>query len=241
MKIIAHRGASWAAPENTLAAFRMAWREEADGIELDVRMTRDEEIVVIHDDNTFRTTGVDAPVVGRSIEQLKRLDAGSWKDPGWRSEPIPLLDEVLEIVPPGKMIFIEIKCGPEILSELRGAVQASRLPPQQIVFVGFSLETMRLAKLRFPDSEVLWNVESSRLEGASGPDQAISQILHAHLDGLGPGIGGSVNADLAARFKERGLKLFVWTIDDPAVGRQMKDLGIDYLATNRPGHLRNAL
>ena len=89
VEIVAHRGASADAPENTLASVKLAWKQHADAVEIDVYLTRDGKIVVIHDKNTKRTTGVDALVVRKSLKELRSLDAGSWKDPasGARSFP----------------------------------------------------------------------------------------------------------------------------------------------------------
>src|SRR5689334_354029 len=107
--VVAHRGASHEAPENTLAAFRLAWEQGADAIEGDFYLTRDREIVCIHDDNTKRTSGEDLSVAASTLAQLRRLDVGRWKDPKWKGERIPTLTEVLATIPAGKRIFIEIK------------------------------------------------------------------------------------------------------------------------------------
>ncbi len=109
MKIIAHRGASFDAPENTLAAIRLAWQQQADAVEIDVHLSRDRHLVAIHDFNTRKTTGRNRPVARQTLAQLRTLDAGQWKHPRWRGEKIPTLEEVLATVPPGKRLFIEIK------------------------------------------------------------------------------------------------------------------------------------
>jgi glycerophosphoryl diester phosphodiesterase len=93
--LIAHRGASREAPENTLAAFELAWQQGADGIEADFRLTRDGRIVCLHDATTGRTAGIDLAVAGASLEELKQLDFGSWKGSVWQGEPILVLEELL--------------------------------------------------------------------------------------------------------------------------------------------------
>src|SRR5262245_61979826 len=112
--IIAHRGASHDAPENTLAAFRLAWQQDADGIECDFYLTRDEAIACIHDETTKRTAGVDLTIADATLDQLRGLDVGSWKDKRWAGERIPLIEQVFQTIPKGKRIYIEVKCGPEI-------------------------------------------------------------------------------------------------------------------------------
>ncbi|HEY9250938.1 MAG TPA: glycerophosphodiester phosphodiesterase family protein, partial [Rariglobus sp.] len=84
VKIIAHRGASGEAPENTVAAARLGWTEQADAVEIDVHLTRDGRVVAIHDPTLLRTTGRDARVDELTLEEIRRLDAGVWKGARWR-------------------------------------------------------------------------------------------------------------------------------------------------------------
>jgi glycerophosphoryl diester phosphodiesterase len=109
--IIAHRGASHDAPENTLASFKLAWEQKADGIEGDFYLTKDGKIVCIHDKTTKRTSGqkVELDVAASTLAELRKVDVGAWKDPKYAGEKMPTLEEVLAIVPAGKVFFIEIK------------------------------------------------------------------------------------------------------------------------------------
>ena len=105
--IFAHRGSSAHAPENTLAAFELAIRQGADGIELDAKLTADHQVVVIHDSTVNRTTGANGIVRRMNLAEIKKLDAGSHFDYGFRGETIPTLDEVFETV--GHRIFINVE------------------------------------------------------------------------------------------------------------------------------------
>ena len=105
--IFAHRGASAHAPENTLAAFELALAQNADGIELDVKLTADGQVVVIHDATVNRTTGSHGRVKDLSLAQLQALDAGSFFSEKYRGEKIPTLEEVFETV--GKRAFINVE------------------------------------------------------------------------------------------------------------------------------------
>ncbi|MEW3991197.1 glycerophosphodiester phosphodiesterase [Bacillus altitudinis] len=109
MYIIAHRGSSSAAPENTIAAFDVAVKQGADYIELDVQMTMDQHVVVIHDDTVDRTTNGNGLVKSYTLDQLKKLDAGSWFDHQYTNERIPTLQEILERYSQRIGILIEIK------------------------------------------------------------------------------------------------------------------------------------
>lgn len=233
MKIIGHRGSSFTAPENTLASIRLAIEEKVDGVEFDVHLTRDGKVAVIHDDNTFRTTGMKAAVRDVSMDELKLLDAGCWKGNEWRCETVPELSEVFLILPENMLAFIEIKCGPEILPAL-----AEVLSPviARALFVGFSLETMALTKQQFPGNKVLWN-----LELFPEASEMISRARSAGIDGVGLGFSAAINGELVKKIQEAGLQLFIWTVDDAENARAMRSLNVDYLATNRPGWLRESL
>lgn len=111
-KILAHRGASGYAPENTLYAFKKAISMNSDGIELDVHLTKDEKIVVIHDEKLNRTTNGSGLIKDFSLSELKKLDAGSWYNPKYKNEKIPTLEEVFNLVKDKNIIInIELKNG----------------------------------------------------------------------------------------------------------------------------------
>src|SRR4030095_10823194 len=145
MEIIAHRGASHDAPENTLAAVKLAWAQGADEVEVDVQFSKDGHVVVIHDDDTRKTTGVAKRVRDQALAELRRLDVGRWKDPKWAGERIPTLAEVLATIPSGKRLFVEIKCGPGCIPALAEDFRRSGRKPAQVVLIGFELDTMKRA------------------------------------------------------------------------------------------------
>jgi glycerophosphoryl diester phosphodiesterase len=233
MKIIAHRGSSFMAPENTLASFRLAIEEKADGVELDVHRTRDGKAAVIHDEHTLRTTGMRAAVRDVSMDELKLLDAGCWKGHEWRCETVPELSEVLGVLPENMLAFIEIKCGPEILPALADIVPAIGT---RALFVGFSLETMALTKQQFPGNKVLWNLETY-----PQMTELVARARNAGIDGFGLGFSGAINAELVKQIHGAGLEVFVWTVDDVEQAKNLRSLNVDYLATNRPGWVRESL
>src|SRR5262245_50254296 len=132
-KIIAHRGASHDAPENTLAAINLAWQQRADAVEIDVRLSKDGRLVAIHDPTTKRTCCVNHKVSDLTLAELKALDAGQWKGNRWAGEKIPTLYEVLETVPKGKNLVIELKDSPELLTELKCTLKGTRSKNEQII------------------------------------------------------------------------------------------------------------
>jgi glycerophosphoryl diester phosphodiesterase len=245
VEIIAHRGASHDAPENTVASFELGWKQVADAGELDIRMSQDRQIVVIHDADTKRTTGTSGLVARRTMAELRALDAGSWKGPQWKSERLPLLSEALRTIPDGKRMFIEIKCGPEVLSILGDTLRASGKRPEQLVLIGFKYATVAQAKQRFPHLAVYWIVGhgKDKKTGQEPPslEEMISRAKAAHLDGLDLNFKFPIDAAFVAKVRAAGLKLFVWTVDDAAVAARLVAAGVDGITTNRPAWLRAQL
>src|SRR3954463_15023025 len=162
MEIIAHRGASYDAPENTLSAINLAWRQNADAVEIDVHISKDGHMIVIHDNNTRRIAGLRRKVAQQTLAQLKSLEVGRWKGRKWAGETISTLEEALVTVPQGKRLFIEIKCGPECLSAFEKALRNSGKKPHQTIAIGFSLQTMELVKRKIPEIEVCWITRFTR-------------------------------------------------------------------------------
>jgi glycerophosphoryl diester phosphodiesterase len=242
MDIIGHRGASADRPENTLGSVREAFAQGADGAEVDVRLTRDGEAVVIHDPDTLRTCGKKLVIKESDLPALRSLDAGAWKDKKFAGEKIPLLAEILDAVPAGKTLIVEIKCGAEILPALE-KILAARSAGKKIVIFGFDLLVVREAKRRFPALPVLWLHKGEKKEAgrpAAYPDGMLRSAKEAGLDGMGLHFEG-VSADLVAEARKLGLRVFVWTVDDPAEARRLQKLGVDALITNRPGEMHKQL
>ena len=244
VEIIAHRGASEDAPENTLAAMQLAWKQQADAIELDIRLTRDGQIVLMHDATTKRTAGLDKPITELAWEEVRRLDAGKWKDPKWTGEGIPRLSDVLATVPEGKRAFVELKCGPEALPELQRVIEASGKRPEQIALIGFNLETMRQARQRLPKLQVYWIVgyEKDKKTGALPKlDDVIAAARRAGMHGLDLSEKWPLDARAVVQIRQAGLQLYVWTVNDEAAAKRVASLGVNGITTDRPAAIRAAV
>lgn len=244
VEIIAHRGASHDAPENTMASFRLGYEQQADADELDIHLTGDGRIVVIHDKTTKRTAGLDKPVVEQTLMELQSLDAGAWKGPRFKGEKLPTLGPVLQIIPPGKKLLIEIKCGPEILPALSQALRQSGKKPEQLVLIGFNYDTMAAAKKQFPHLQNYWLVSGAadkKTRKQADLGQMIAKAKAAGLDGLNLEYKFPIDKAYAHRIHAAGLKFYTWTVDDPEVARKLVQSGVDGITTNRPGWLREQL
>jgi glycerophosphoryl diester phosphodiesterase len=244
VEIIAHRGASNDAPENTLASFRLGWEQQADGDELDIHLTKDGQAVVMHDASAKRTAGVDRKVSELTLEEWRALDAGVWKGPKWKGEKPPTLAEALATIPDGKRMFIEIKCGPEVLPELERVMKDSGKKSEQLVLIGFSYDTMRQARERFPQAPIYWIV-SSKEDKKTGKrpdiDDLIAKAKAARFDGLDLHFGFPIDAAFVGKLRAAGLKLYTWTVDDPVVAKRLVEAGVDGITTDRPQWLRDQL
>lgn len=244
VEIVAHRGASEDAPENTLAAVNLGWKQNADVVEIDVALTKDGEVVVIHDSDTSRLGGCDRAVAEQTVAELRKLDVGGWKGDEYRGERIPLLTEVLATVPAGRRLFVEIKCGPEVLPALDRVFSESRVDGGQVTIIGFGYETMAAAKRLFPEIPVYWiSRKAPRPSGDADParDALIAQATEAGLDGLHLQAWDTIDATFVRAVKAAGLDLVVWTVDDGADARRLAAAGVDGITTNRPGYLRTQL
>ena len=242
---IAHRGESCDAPENTLAAINLAWERNTDAVEIDVQMSKDDQIVVIHDDNTLRTGGKDKDVRDQTLEELKRLDVGSYKDEQWANQRIPSLNEALDTIPDGKRLFVEIKYDTAILSPLKVSLDKRPHSSEQVVLIGLEFDVMQAVKKAFPKYETCWVCELEKDDEGDvwnpDVDELISKACNAGLDGLDVLACDGVDENFVQHVRSAGLKLYVWTVNDVETASRLRDLGVDGITTDRPMWLKKNL
>jgi len=244
-ELIAHRGESHDAPENTLAAFRLAWDRNVPAIELDVHLTRDGRLVCLHDADTKRIAGVSRVVQDTALAELRTLDVGSWKDPRWKGERIPTLEEVLATIPDAGRCLIEVKVGPEAVPALSRAIRDAGKRPAQLAIISFNAETLVEVRRQLPELET-YLVASFRRDQARGAWQPtiealIQQAQSLGVRGLNLAHAGPLDRDAVQRIQAAGLKLFAWTIDDVRRAQALADWGADGITSNRAAFLRQHL
>lgn len=235
--IYAHRGASALAPENTLAAFLSALNTGADGIELDVMLSRDKELVVIHDSTVDRTTDGTGKVAEMPLAALRELDAGVWFGDAFRGEKLPTLAEVYEAVGGKMRINVELKNYAHPLDDLTRRVIAltERFHLENSVLLS-SFNPINLSKARRQKPEI-----SLGLLAAPGSRAMLGAIGRlSPYDALHP-YHEDVTPEMLARLRARGKALNTWTVDDPQALRRLGALGVDGIICNNPAAARSVL
>lgn len=243
--IIAHRGASHDAPENSLSAFKLAIEQVADGFEADFYLTSDGKIACFHDKDTERIAGKKLLIVKTPLAELQSLDVGSWKGPRWKGEQMPTMAEVLAAVPRGKLVFLELKSSVEIVGPMKKVIEASSLDPKQIVIISFHADAIAECKKQLPHIKALWLCRYEEKNGRMEPgvEEVAATFKRIRADGLNSqAVPEHVDEAFIKRLRELGCDEFsVWTVDDPKVADFYKRLGAWAITTNRPEWLRKQL
>jgi len=229
--VIAHRGASVAAPENTLAAFEQAVQLGAEAIELDAKRTRDGQVVCFHDRSLVRTAGVSGAVADRTLAELRRLDVGAWKDERFRSERIPTLAEVFEAV--GRRVLVNVELTDYWWDQRRLAEAAVAVVKQQglearVLFSSFQSSALVAAASQAPEIARAHLVGPTWLATRDrfSLRRAAVQAEHPHESLVRP--------DRVERAHRCGRRLHVYTVDDAETMKTLWRWGVDGLITDVP-------
>ncbi|MCW1887575.1 glycerophosphodiester phosphodiesterase [Luteolibacter flavescens] len=241
--LVAHRGASHDAPENTLPAFELAWKQGADAIEGDFYLTKDGKIVCIHDGDTKRTGGGTKLVVKDStLAELQALDAGAWFKPEFKGTKMPTLSEVAATVPAGKKIYVEVKCGPEIVPAMMEDLAASGLKDEQIVIISFQAPVIAEVKKVKPAYKACWLASFGKdLPLNPGTDKVLATLRDIKADGFSSKADARLDAAFVKTIQDAGFEYHCWTVDDVPTARRFLGFGTLSVTTNRPEFIRLGL
>ncbi len=241
--MVAHRGSSGQAPENTLPAFQLAWEQGADAIEGDFRLTKDGHVVCVHDRDTKRVSGKKLVVKDSTLAELQLLDVGSFKSPQFKGTRIPTIAEVLADVPEGKKIYIEIKSGKEIIPQLLKDIQKSKLSNDQMVVICFDPDVLLEIKSLAPKLKVSWLVNFKKdKKGKISPNMGVAfKILEVmKADGISTS-KRFVGEEFIKHAQSLGYEHHIWTIDDIPTAKQYRQWGTQSITTNFPAKIRKAM
>lgn len=239
--LVAHRGASHAAPENTISSFKLAFEEGADGIEGDFYLTPDGQVVCIHDKDTKRVSGTKLVVEETPWTELSKLDVGSWKDPRYKGEHMPLLGDVLDMLPEGKMFYLEIKDGVEIVEPLRRILEEKKADPKRVFLISFNSAVVAACREKIPQFQAHLISALDKADQPGKADGYFAELERTGAQGLQFQATAAIEPAWLAKVKATNRFLAAWTVDDVEIARRMISLGVDSLTTNRPGDLRKEL
>jgi len=228
--IIAHRGDVTNAPENTIPAFKNAFDLGADGIELDVRLTKDEELVVFHDRLLGRTVSGSGPVNHYTQDQMRGLDAGSWFSSDYKGEQIPTLDEVFESLPPDFLINIEMKSimkGMRLIAHKVAEVVRRHARWDSTLIASFN--PISLWELRKIEPRIVRGYIWSRRHPFPIRSRCFSPLVQANW--YDPA-NDSYNSKLHRKFHSRGARVLAWDLDFDQDLERMAAAGLDGIVTD---------
>ncbi len=238
-RVIAHRGASAAAPENTLAALRLAAEEGATWVEVDVKLSRDGRCILMHDDLLRRTTSGRGEVAQYDLDELKQLDAGSWFGKRFAGEPIPTLEEAIDLCCALDLgMNLEIKPCPgrqhetaiAVVETLRRHWPAGRPWPLLSSFAPASLEEARLHAPEIPRGLLIGRPTRRAFDML---DRLACVTLHCDAK--------RASRDLVRSLEASGRPLLCYTVNDPIRARRLADAGVASIITDRPAAIAAAL
>jgi len=241
--IVAHRGAPREAPENTLPAIELAWQQGADGIDVDFHLTKDGEIVCLHDANTERVAGTRLVVKQSILDELRRLDVGIQFGPQWAGTRIPTLAEVLATIPAGKRIHLQIKSGPAMIPKLLEELEQSGLRDEQVKVLSFNAAVIRAFKDKTSQYQAFW-LSSLKTDRTGQVTPSLETILDTLRQNSADGFASDYHMASEAMIRgvlDAGYEYHVWTIDDPDSARRFLDWGAMSITTNVPGYMREHL
>ena len=221
--VIAHRGFSKVAPENTLSAFKAAIDAEADVLELDVHRTKDGQVIVMHDNDVNRTTNGEGEIGDMTLGQLKQLDAGGWFSPAFQGERVPTLDEVLSLAKGRANVMIEIKDKtPDLPRLVHQSIE--RFQMRQEVFVS-SFYQAPIGAMRSLVPNLAIGALITPLQNPSKRAQHVkASMAQAHHK--------SIDAQDVKTAHAAGLRVHVWTVNAPADMARLAMVGVDGIITD---------
>ncbi len=241
VSFISHRGESLLAPENTMVAFREAVKRGADGFECDVYLTKDNEIVCLHDTTAKRTGGLDVKPRDATLAELRALDAGAWKDPKYAGERMPTLAEALSLAHERFEIYVEIKCGVEIVPRLAEVMAAEpKATPERVVFICFSTNVVAAVRERFPAHRAYWLTGTGpKKNGTPGPTAAavVAAAKACGASGVDAQDSASITPDFVETVKAAGLSFHVWTVNRARRSAELAAVGVETITSDCGGAL----
>ncbi|HXI17665.1 MAG TPA: glycerophosphodiester phosphodiesterase family protein [Chloroflexota bacterium] len=230
--VVAHRGASGQAPENTLAAFRLAIQQGAPAVECDVHLTLDGVPVVIHDDRVDRTTTGTGEVATQRYDALRDLDAGTWFCAQFAGEHLPTLEEALAVCAGKARLIVELKRGGGEALVDAALAAINRAPGTDLAVISFGPEEVRHVARKRPDLALGFLIGRKHLQ-EHGAATAVGAAQNFGANFISPQYDAT-DETLVRLAVDAGLPVSVWTVDDPGRMRRLAAMGVNAITTNYP-------
>jgi glycerophosphoryl diester phosphodiesterase len=246
MLVLAHRGNTDHSddPENTLPAFTRAWQSGCRGIELDIHLTGDDNIVVIHDPRTGAVADIDRVVAESTLKDLQSIPIRG-RGEKKTAATIPTLTDVFLSAPGNALFYIEIKCGACIIPLLQKTVARAGISLHSIVFIGFRNQPVAEIKRAFPDHQVLLLFGRNYCGGIPVAPEIIDLAKSWHADGVDIESCTQLTVDVVSQLKRHDLSVHTYLTgtyqNNVADLRSIIKTGIDSITTDRPGWVRENL
>lgn len=234
--VVAHRGASAYAPENTLAAYRKAIDLGAKAAETDVHMTLDGRVAVMHDATTHRTTGVPRVIAETLWSELQELDVGTWFGGDFAGERLPDLGQLLDVTRGHLVLVVEIKAGTGIVEGVRAEVDARGMRPEVVIF-SFDAAAIADARSAMPDVPAVYLLKPQG-ERYTHADLATAAATGANAVGFA---FSRLEPDVIQAAHAAGYPVFVWTVNDPEKALELRAQGVDAIISDAPDIIEAAL
>ena len=236
--LIAHRGESVDAPENTLPAYKTAVERDF-GFECDIYLSMDGRVFTFHDKNLKRTTG--GANTNRCVDatwaELEKVDVGNWGK--WKGSKFAgtrpaLLEEVLELARDGRQIYIEVKTGPEIVPHVKKVFEGqTNATPSNVLFITFNRKTCKALKKTLPKYKTLWLVSPKKGTPLAKPEAVVAKLKELGVDGIDCRYRGSVvTKEYVKAIRDAGFEFHVWTVDDLPTAVEAFKRGAQTVTTN---------
>ncbi len=238
-----HRGENLVAPENTMAAYNLGWKQGDRYLETDIQLTKDGKVVICHDPDTYRTSGNKQKVVIKdaTLEEVRAVDVGSFKGEKYKGEKCPTLDELYDSIPDAHHgVYTEIKSGIDVVPAFVEIVKQRKLTPEQVIVISFHADALEASKKGLPEYKHYFLANYKKDKAHPGQylakpnvDDWIATAKKIGADGLDLQAAPPLDEAACKKIADAGLELHIWTVDDVETAKRYVDWGAKSITTNR--------
>lgn len=234
---ISHRGESLIAPENTVAAHRLARELGTDGSECDVYLTADKKVIVCHDGVTARVANLNLDIESSTFDELRALTVAN-HNPKYQHERLATLPEIIAELGPGRVLYLELKGkNLELVPAVAREVQECGLGPDRCVFISFTAELLKAIKEALPEYRTLFLTHFTTY---AAPSEMVKTLQDLNADGVDVSCADPPNVrEYVKAVHDAGMYVAVWTIDHPGLARRFIDYGVDAITSNCAAALKS--